>query len=142
MYLEVIDLSQESYEEVTIRNFELERVEVGAKMILKNIYFEVGKSALKTESYTTLNSVVKLLQNNPTLVLEISGHTDNVGSKKYNENLSKARAKSCVDYLIERGVTENRLQYKGYGFQFSIFPNTTAEGKAKNRRVDFKPTVR
>ena len=138
MYLEVIDLSQESYEEVTIRNFELERVEVGAKMILKNIYFEVGKSALKTESYTTLNSVVKLMQNNPTLVLEISGHTDNVGSKKYNENLSKARAKSCVDYLIERGVTENRLQYKGYGFQFSIFPNTTAEGKAKNRRVEFK----
>ncbi len=138
MYLDVIDLSQESYEEVVIRNFELDRVEIGAKMILKNIYFETGKSELKEESYQTLNSVVKLMQNNPTLVLEISGHTDNVGSKRYNENLSRARAKACVDYLIGQGITENRLQFKGYGFQFSIFPNDNAENRAKNRRVEFK----
>lgn len=138
MYLDLIDLSNESYEEVVIRNFELERVEVGAKMILKNVYFETGKAALKPESYTTMNSVVKLMENNPTLVLEISGHTDNVGSKKYNENLSRARAKSCVEYLMGQGIAEDRLQYKGYGFQFSIFPNTTEEGRAKNRRVEFK----
>jgi outer membrane protein OmpA-like peptidoglycan-associated protein len=138
MYLDAVDLSQETYDEVVVRNFELERVEVGAKMILKNIYFELGKSALKPESFTTLNSVVKLLENNPTLVLEISGHTDNVGSKKFNETLSRARAKSCVDYLVEQGVVESRLQYKGYGFQFPIFPNTTEEGRAKNRRVEFK----
>lgn len=138
MYLDIIDLSNESYEEVVIRNFELDRVEVGAKMILKNIYFEVGKADLKPESYGTLNSVVKLMENNPSLVLEISGHTDNVGSKKYNENLSRARAKSCVDYLTGQGIAENRLQYKGYGFQFSIFPNDSDENKAKNRRVEFK----
>jgi outer membrane protein OmpA-like peptidoglycan-associated protein len=138
MYLEIEDLSNESYEEVTIRNYELDRVEVGAKMILKNIYFETGKADLKAESYQTLNSVVKLMQNNPTLVLEISGHTDNVGSKKYNENLSRSRAKSCVDYLIAQGISENRLQYKGYGFQFSIFSNDTEENRAKNRRVEFK----
>lgn len=138
MYLDLIDLSNESYEEVVIRNFELDRVEVGAKMILKNIYFETGKSELKPESYGTLNSVVKLMQNNPTLVLEISGHTDNIGSKKYNENLSRSRAKSCVEYLIGQGITEDRLQYKGFGFQFSIFPNNNEEGRAKNRRVEFK----
>jgi outer membrane protein OmpA-like peptidoglycan-associated protein len=138
MYLDVLDLSRETYEEVIVRNFELERVEVGAKMILKNIYFETGKAELKPESYTTLNAVVKLMQSNPTLVLEISGHTDNVGSKKYNDNLSRARAKSCVDYLVQQGIAEDKLQYKGYGFQFPIFPNTNAEGRAKNRRVEFK----
>ncbi len=138
MYLDNIDLTGETYENVVLKDFELDRVEVGARMVLKNIYFETGKADLKPESYQTLNAVVKLMENNPTLVLEISGHTDNVGSKKYNENLSRARAKSCVDYLVSQGVKESQLQYAGYGFQFSIFPNDTEENRAKNRRVEFK----
>lgn len=138
MYLDVLDLSQATYDEVIVRNFELDRVEVGAKVILKNIYFETNKSALLPESYTTLNSVVKLMQNNPSLRLEISGHTDNVGSMKYNRKLSMERAKSCVDYLVQQGITQDRLEYKGFGFQFNLFPNDSDENKAKNRRVEFK----
>ncbi len=138
MYLDNVDLTGKTYENVVLKDFEMDRVEVGARMVLKNIYFETGKADLMPESYQTLNAVVKLMENNPTLVLEISGHTDNVGSKKYNENLSRARAKSCVDYLVSQGISETKLQYKGYGFQFSLFPNDNEENRAKNRRVEFK----
>lgn len=138
MYLDVIDLGKATYDEVVVKNFELDKVEVGAKVILKNIYFETNKSTLLTESFTTLNSVVKLLQNNPSLRLEISGHTDNVGSMRYNKKLSMERAKSCVDYLVGQGISQDRLEYKGYGFEFMIAPNNTEEDRAKNRRVEFK----
>lgn len=133
-----MNLVGESYQKVAIRDFVLDDIEVGARMILKNVYFETGKSELLPDSYQTMNSVVKLMQNNPSIVLEISGHTDNVGTQKYNENLSKARAKACVDYMVAQGISAERLQYKGYGFQFSLFPNDTNENKAKNRRVEFK----
>jgi outer membrane protein OmpA-like peptidoglycan-associated protein len=138
MFLDVLDLASSTYDEVIVRNFELERVEVGAKVILKNIYFETGKATLLPESFVTLNSVVRLLENNPTLRLEISGHTDNVGSEKFNMKLSNERAKSCVSYLIKNGIAESRLEYAGYAFKFPVAPNNTSEGRAQNRRVEFK----
>jgi outer membrane protein OmpA-like peptidoglycan-associated protein len=138
MFLDVLDLGESTYEEVIVRNFELDRVEVGAKVVLKNIYFETGKASLLPESYTTLNSVVRLLENNPTLRLEISGHTDNVGSMKYNLKLSNDRAKSCVQYMVQNGISEERLEYQGYAFKNPIAPNTSEEGRAQNRRVEFK----
>lgn len=138
MFLEDLDFSAVSSDEIFEKNYTLDRVEVGAKVILQNIYFETGKSELLASSYLTLNSVVRLLQTNPTLRLEISGHTDNVGSMKSNLKLSNDRAKACVDYLVAQGISAQRLEYKGYAFQFSIFPNTTEEGRAKNRRVEFK----
>ena len=121
-----------------MKNFLLDPVEVGAKVILKNIYFETGKATLKSESYSTLDNVIKLLQNNPTLRIEISGHTDNIGSLRTNMKLSSDRAKSVVNYLVQHGIAQSRLEYKGYGFSQPIAPNTTAEGRAKNRRVEFK----
>ncbi len=137
-YLDVIDVTGKTYDEVIVRNFELDRVEVGAKVVLQNIYFETGKATLKPESYTTLNSVVKLMRENPTLRLEISGHTDNVGSLKLNTKLSGDRAKSVVNYLVKQGINSGRLTYIGYAYNQPIAPNTTAEGRAKNRRVEFK----
>jgi outer membrane protein OmpA-like peptidoglycan-associated protein/tetratricopeptide (TPR) repeat protein len=138
LYLDAIDLSKESGDDIIIRNFMLERVEVGAKVILKNIFFEFGKSTLKPESYAELNNVIKLLQNNETLRIEISGHTDNIGTYKYNKKLSEDRAKAVVDYLIKKGITPDRLTYKGYAYDQPVAPNTTDEGRAKNRRVEFK----
>jgi outer membrane protein OmpA-like peptidoglycan-associated protein/tetratricopeptide (TPR) repeat protein len=138
LYLDAIDLSKESRDEIIIRNFKLDRVEVGAKVILKNIFFEFGKSTLKSESYAELNNVIKLLENNETLRIEISGHTDNVGSLKYNTKLSEERAKSVVNYLVKKGIAQNRLEYKGYAYSQPIAPNTTEEGRAQNRRVEFK----
>ena len=73
-----------------------------------------------------------------TLVIEISGHTDNVGSAASNIRVSEARAKAVVDYLINNGIPTSRLTYKGYGFDEPIAPNTTEEGRQLNRRVEFK----
>jgi outer membrane protein OmpA-like peptidoglycan-associated protein len=78
------------------------------------------------------------MNSNPTVRMEISGHTDNVGSLKLNTNLSKARAESVVKYLVERGIDPSRLDYKGYAFSQPVAPNDTPEGRAKNRRVEFK----
>ncbi len=138
LYLGNVDVSNSSFDEVVVKNFTLDRVEVGAKVILKNIFFEFGKSALKPESYVELDNVVKLLQNNETVRLEISGHTDNIGSLRTNTKLSEARAKSVVDYLVSHGIDPSRLEYKGYAYTQPIAPNSTEEGRAQNRRVEFK----
>ncbi|MCG8697368.1 MAG: OmpA family protein [Bacteroidales bacterium] len=140
LYLDIVDLSAIPRDDALQKDFKLDRVEVGAKVILKNIYFETGKSTLKAESYASLNNVVKLLEANTGVNIEISGHTDNVGSMKSNLKLSNARAKAVVDYLIGQGIAESRLTHKGYAFNQPIAPNTTAEGRALNRRVEFKIT--
>ncbi len=138
LYLADIDLSKESYQKEIIRDFALERIEVGAKVILRNIFFEFNKATLKPESYTELENVYNFLINNPDVRLEISGHTDNKGKLEYNMRLSEARAKAVVDYLVARGINPSRLTYKGYAFTQPIAPNTTEEGRALNRRVEFK----
>jgi outer membrane protein OmpA-like peptidoglycan-associated protein len=138
LYLDMVDLSKKTFEDVVVKNFLLDRVEVGAKVILKNIYFEFGKATLKPESFTGLDNVISLLESNPTLRLEISGHTDNVGSVKANTTLSANRAKAVVDYLVQKGVPADRLEYKGYAYSQPVAPNNTEAGRAQNRRVEFK----
>lgn len=138
LYLDVVDVKTAAFDDIILRNFELEKVEVGAKVILKNIFFEFGKSTLKPESYDELDNVIKLLENNETLRIEISGHTDNVGSHSSNQRLSEARAKAVVDYLVKKDISKSRLEYKGYAFDQPIAPNNTEEGRAQNRRVEFK----
>ena len=138
LYLDAVDLKGQTYMKDFLKDFGLDRVEVGAKVILKNIFFEFGKATLKPESYAELDNVVKLLQNNEGVRLEISGHTDNVGSLKTNMKLSEERAKSVVEYLISKGISSSRLEYKGYAYTQPIAPNTTEAGRAQNRRVEFK----
>ncbi|MBN2764368.1 MAG: OmpA family protein, partial [Bacteroidales bacterium] len=138
LYLDLLDLSKESYHNEIIRNFSLEPIEVGAKMILKNIFFEFGKSTLKQESFIQLDNVVLLMKSTPGLRIEISGHTDNVGSAKANQRLSEERAKAVVNYIVSRGIDLVRLEYKGYGFAQPVASNSTPEGRAQNRRVEFK----
>jgi len=74
----------------------------------------------------------------PSLRIEISGHTDNVGSASYNQKLSESRAKAVVDYLLKKGVDASRLEYKGYGFEQPVASNKTEEGRQQNRRTEFK----
>jgi outer membrane protein OmpA-like peptidoglycan-associated protein len=138
--LDVVDLAKESFRSEIIRDFMLDPIEIGAKMILKNIFFEFGKSTLKTESYIQLDNVVLLLQSTPGLRIEISGHTDNVGSAKANQKLSEDRSKAVVNYLVSRGIELSRLEYKGYGFSQPVASNSTADGRSQNRRVEFKIT--
>jgi len=138
-FVEITNLSQKQVMDSKVRaNFQMDRIDVGAKMILKNIFFETNRANIKPESAAELELVADLLKQNPTIRLEISGHTDNVGSYRANQKLSEARAKSVVDYLVEQGVSRDRLEYKGYSFNQPIADNSTAEGRAQNRRVEFK----
>ncbi len=137
-YLDIVDISGESPEEEIIRDFGLEKVEVGTKVVLENIFFETNKATLKPESYAQLEQVLKFMNSNPSVRMEISGHTDNTGSLKYNTKLSQSRAEAVVQYLVERGIDASRFDAKGYAFTQPIAPNDTEEGRAKNRRVEFK----
>lgn len=137
-FLDIIKIPHHIEGREVIQNFSLTKLEVGTKIVLKNIYFDLGKATLKPESNPELDKVVKFMQENSDLKIEISGHTDNVGSLKANTNLSEARAKSVVNYLISQGIPQERLVYKGYAFTQPIAPNTTADGRQMNRRVEFK----
>ncbi|MEA1873570.1 MAG: OmpA family protein [Bacteroidota bacterium] len=125
------------FQQIT-REILLQPMEVGTKIVLRNIFFDYDKSTLRSESSGELSKVLKILDDNPNMKIEISGHTDNRGSLEYNTELSRSRAKSVVDYLIEKGVKTEKLSYEGYAFNQPIADNDTDEGRQHNRRVEFK----
>ena len=114
------------------------KVTVGKKVVLNNILFETGKSILTQGSYAELNRLFNILLENPQMKMEISGHTDKTGSEEVNFRLSGERAKAVVDYLMQMGVASTRIEYRGYGSLQPIDDNATPQGRAKNRRVEFK----
>ena len=114
---------------------------VGYTFVLKDIFFEFDTSTILQQSYFELRSLISLLETYPTMRVEIRGHTDAKGSDSYNQRLSENRAKAVTDYLISKGISEKRLQYKGYGKTLPIDTNDTEEGRANNRRVEFKITA-
>ncbi len=125
-----------------VKDIQLKRIAVGSKVVLNNVFFASGKSTLKKESKTELENLLKLMNDAPTLKLEISGHTDNTGSDAVNEKLSKSRAKAVVDYLVKNGISSDRLTYKGYGPSDPVADNKTKDGRQKNRRTEFKVMAR
>ncbi len=110
---------------------------VGKTITLKNIFFETDKSELLPQSYKELNQLLQVLMENPTMIIEIQGHTDNQGSYKYNIRLSRDRAQAVVDYLKLYGIEKERLYYKGFGDTRPIDTNETETGRQMNRRVAF-----
>jgi len=116
----------------------LTRVVEGRVELLKAIEFQTGKAVILKQSYPILDEVVTLLVARPTLRLGLSGHTDDRGRPAFNLELSRQRAKACLQYLIDRGIDASRLESEGFGQTEPVGDNTTAEGRAKNRRVDFK----
>ena len=115
----------------------LNKVEVGSKIILKNIFFDFDKATLRPESAAELNRLAKMLNDIPTMKIEISGHTDNVGSDLYNQQLSEARAKAVVEYLIDKDIFVGRMTYVGYGEAQPIASNDSEDGRQMNRRTEF-----
>ena len=113
---------------------------IGDKFVLKNIYFETAKATLLPTSNQALDSLYRLLIQYPTMEIKISGHTDSQGSHKYNLVLSESRALAVYSYLIERGISSERLEFKGYGKMRPIATNETPEGRQRNRRVEFEIT--
>ncbi|MBL7832474.1 MAG: OmpA family protein [Cyclobacteriaceae bacterium] len=138
-YLNATDSSEVVDEETTpvIKDLYLQPIEVGLTVRLKNIYFDFDKTTLKSESFVELNKVVEFLKSNPTVEIEIEGHTDSKGSDDYNLNLSQGRSQSVVDYIVSQGIDGFRLTAHGYGESKPIDTNDTEAGRANNRRVEF-----
>ena len=132
------EIGMEHAETGLTKDIELMKFEVGMSIVLKNIYYDVAKATLRPESVAELERLVQIMNENPTLVVEIAGHTDSDGSDSYNLNLSQARAQSVVDYMLDAAIPENRLVAKGYGETTPIAPNDTKENKQLNRRTEFK----
>jgi outer membrane protein OmpA-like peptidoglycan-associated protein len=116
----------------------LKRLEVGSSVILKNIFFDFDKATLRPQSQPELDRLVSLLKNHPTLKVEVSSHTDDKGSADYNLKLSESRSQSVTDYLIEKGVSSERLVSKGYGESKPVDKNDSEKGRQNNRRTEFK----
>jgi outer membrane protein OmpA-like peptidoglycan-associated protein len=116
----------------------IEIKEQGTPVRINNIFFDFDKSELRPESYPELGRLSELLKSNPGMRVEISGHTDDVGSPEYNLDLSRQRAQSVVSHLISIGCQSANLVPKGYGEARPVDTNQTEQGRAQNRRVEFK----
>jgi outer membrane protein OmpA-like peptidoglycan-associated protein len=106
-------------------------------VVLRNVFFETGSAALLPMSTTELDRLVALLRETPALRIQVSGHTDDVGDDASNQTLSENRAKAVHDYLVQNGITADRLRFKGFGETKPIETNDTPEGRARNRRTEF-----
>ena len=138
-YSENFQIDREASEmEPYIKDIPLHKAGVGKTYILKNIFFDFDKSDLQPESFVELNLLVDYLKQNHDIAIEIGGHTDDQGSDEYNNRLSLARAKAVYDYLLSKGIEANQVSYKGYGKSQPIADNSTEDGRAANRRTEFK----
>ncbi len=105
---------------------------------LDNVHFSTGKSTLRQESYAELNELLEYMKLKPSLVIEIAGHTDNVGSDASNQVLSEERAARVRNYLISNGIAPDRVKASGYGESQPVAPNTSPEGRQENRRTEVR----
>ncbi len=113
-------------------------VNVNGCWTLKDVTFDTDKTDIKPRFFAELNKVADILSKNPDIKVEIQGHTDNVGRAAYNQKLSERRAAAVEKYLINKGVSDERMEVKGYGLTLPIASNDTEDGRSQNRRVQFK----
>ena len=116
----------------------IEDAKSGKNILLKNLFFQTGKSDINTNTSADLFKLIQFLKDNPLVKLEIQGYTDNTGNLASNQKLSQQRANSVVNYLIKNGIEKERLIARGFGPANPIADNKTADGKAQNRRVEMK----
>jgi outer membrane protein OmpA-like peptidoglycan-associated protein len=132
---QTFNLGDELYTEMAV---DLVPLKTETSIRLNNIYFATNSADLTSESFPELDRVVELINTNPQIKIEISAHTDNVGSDKYNLLLSDRRAKTVLNYLLENNVLASQLVSKGYGMKKPLVPNDSDDNRAMNRRVEFK----
>ena len=114
-----------------------DRIMSDGKFVTSGILFDVNKATLKPESMGVINQIIKMMKEHMDLRLSIEGHTDSDGEQVWNQELSEKRAAAVKDTLVERGIDSSRLETKGYGESKPVGSNSTPEGKANNRRVEF-----
>jgi len=137
-YSENFNLPEMSDYQLVKKDIYLQNVCIGCKIVLRNVFFDTGKFTLRPESTPELERLFKLLSDVPRIKVEISGHTDNTGSEGLNLKLSENRAKAVVDYLVKKGISSGRVQFKGYGSSEPVADNDSYEGRQLNRRTEFK----
>lgn len=122
-----------------IATYEVEVIYQPAKMFkLENVYFDFGKATLRPESFPSLDELAELLKLKPAMVIEIAGHTDDVGDDASNLTLSQQRSESVRNYLIRKGIAANRIVAKGYGETMPVTTGTSDDARQKNRRTEVK----
>ena len=114
------------------------KFELPKLFVLDNVHFDTGKAILRKESYTELNELVELMTLKENLKVEIAGHTDNVGDDDSNLALSRARADTVRNYVISKGISEERITANGYGENYPVDTNDTLQGRQKNRRTEVR----
>ncbi len=119
-------------------NIALRPIKENATLVLRNIYFETNSYELDSRSQSEIESVVELLDDNPDISVEITGHTDDIGSEEYNLNLSLKRAESVFSALLSRGIDRNRLKFNGLGDSQPLKPNVNDFNRRSNRRIEFR----
>ena len=147
-YSENFNIPDDAAFQVVEKHIKLDKLEVGKKVVLNNIFYDYNKATLRESSANELKKVIELLNANPKMKIEFSAHTDSRGSDSYNKNLSQQRAQSCMDYLVKNGVTSTRLIAKGYGETQLLVSDEEIEkmtsemlkeeAHQKNRRTEFK----
>ncbi|WP_156123569.1 OmpA family protein [Flavihumibacter sp. ZG627] len=135
--LNLDSLVKEGYKEIH-KDLFLVPIEIGQVVRLNNVFFDFDKWSLRPESYLELDRVVKLLEENRSIEIEMSAHTDSYGSDEYNMKLSDNRARSVVEYIISKGINASRIITQGYGETKPVVPNDSDENRQLNRRVEFK----
>ncbi len=133
---ELIDLSNNKAPQNKV-TLTLTPIKTGSKITLNSIFFRRRSFSLTKSSFSELDRLVKIIKENPQMKIEVAGHTDSVGSNKYNQYLSVQRARAVVKYLLKKGVTSNQVVAKGYGETRPVATNKTVAGRQKNRRVEF-----
>lgn len=137
-YSDNFSLTQRTPDSTYEKDIPLQPIEANARIILKNIFFDINKFDLKNESQVELDKLMQLLNENPTLKIEVSGHTDNEGKPADNLILSNNRAKAVVKHLVSKGIVASRLTAKGYGETKPVADNKTESGRALNRRTEIR----
>lgn len=134
-----IDLTiQGAFKEIKDLDLAIAPIQTGVTVQLYNIFFKFGQATLEPESYFELDRMISVMGQNPTMVIEIQGHTDNVGSAEANLRLSQQRADAVRDYFVIKKIALDRVKSVGFGEAKPIASNATTEGQAKNRRVEFE----
>jgi outer membrane protein OmpA-like peptidoglycan-associated protein len=138
IYSENFSLAANTKDSVFEADIPLQPIEANANVVLKNVFFDSKKFDLKKESEAELDNLVDLLKENNTMVIQINGHTDNVGKPADNLLLSNNRAKAVIDYLTNKGIEPQRLKSKGFGETRPVDDNETESGRSKNRRTELQ----
>ncbi|MDH5474971.1 MAG: OmpA family protein, partial [Cyclobacteriaceae bacterium] len=134
---ELVDLSSDYENDTIIYDFKLFPLEIGQRIALDNIYFDFNKASLRKSSYTQLEQIKLFLQQNPTIKIELDGHTCSVGQTDYNQKLSENRAQAVYQYLVDTGISSDRMTSFGFGETKPLVDDQSSEALKKNRRVEF-----